>query len=116
MAAQIIEALNGYGCDTATAMKRFLGNEELYLRFLDKFLEDPSFGGIAPAMQANDNEAYFESVHTLKGVAGNLSLTPVYELTCYMVDKYRADEIDESKAQYSTLEKLYNDVVAIIKA
>lgn len=116
MAAQIIEALNECGCDTATALARFLGNEELYIRFLDKFLDDPSFAGIEPAMVTGDDEAYFESVHTLKGVSGNMGLTPIFTIACDMVDKYRAGEIDKSKAEYSELEIKYNEIVAIIES
>lgn len=115
MAAPIVEALFQYGCDTETALARFLNNEELYIRFLNKFLEDPSFDGIAPAIDSGNNEEYFESVHTLKGVSGNMGITPVFKLACEMVDKYRAGELDASKAMYGELAKTYNEVLAIIK-
>lgn len=115
MSARVIEALNGYGCDTATAMSRFLNNEDMYVRFLGKFLEDPSFAQIKPAMDAGDMTEMFSAVHTVKGVAGNLGFSPLYDIAAYMVDEYRAGHIDVFLDKYPELERRYTDVRGILE-
>ena len=72
MAQNVITALGNYGCDTQTALERFLGKEELYLKFIRKFLDDKSFNDLKSFISESDYENALKSVHSLKGVSGNL--------------------------------------------
>ena len=49
-------------------------------------------------MKKNYKEA-FEAAHSLKGVLGNLSLTPLYDKVCKMTELLRAEE----KTDYAPL-------------
>ncbi len=113
MAAKVIEELTAYGCDTAGAIERFVNNEAMYIKFLNKFLDDPSFSQVKPSME--DDEAFLKTTHTLKGVAGNLGFTPLYDTAAYMVERCRAGEPDEGRACYGRLEQQYNEIYNIIK-
>ena len=83
---------NAYGGDNSTAMGRFFGNEGMYLRFLDMFFQDESFQQLENALDAGDLKDAFAAAHTLKGVAGNMGLTPFYEAVCVNVERQRTEE------------------------
>ena len=83
---------NAYGGDNSTAMGRFFGNEGMYLRFLDMFFQDESFQQLENALDAGDLKDAFAAAHTLKGVAGNMGLTPFYDAVCVIVERLRTEE------------------------
>lgn len=83
---------NAYGGDNSTAMGRFFGNDGMYLRFLDMFFQDESFQQLENALDAGDLKDAFAAAHTLKGVAGNMGLTPFYEAVCVIVERLRTEE------------------------
>ena len=85
-----IDALNAYGAATAEGIQRCVGNEGLYLRMVNSVPGQKSFGELESALKAGDLDAAFEAAHALKGVLGNLSLTPMYELTSELTELLRA--------------------------
>lgn len=115
MANGIIDALTSYGCDTQTALERFMRKEDLYVKFLNKFLEDRSYAESAAAIAIKDHDTSLTAVHTLKGVAGNLGFSQLYDVAADMVFKYRAGEPDEADAEFGKLTKLYDEVCDIIR-
>jgi HPt (histidine-containing phosphotransfer) domain-containing protein len=56
-------------------LNRLLNNTRLYARLLAKFKTETSLEDLNAAVKAGDYEKARVIVHTLKGVAGNLSLT-----------------------------------------
>lgn len=90
------------GADVATTLKRFMGNETIYLKFIIKFLDDKNYETIKDGLKQNDYEKAFTGAHSLKGVAGNLGLNPVYEAASEMSELLRNakdHEIDAEKLQ-----------------
>ena len=65
-----------------------INNESLILKFIKKFPSDTSFHNLEESLNCDDFKAAFISVHTLKGVALNLSFTKLAsicsELTEYL--------------------------------
>lgn len=116
MATNVISELKAYGCDTDAALERFLGNEGMYAKFLTRFLEDPSFAEIKPALDIGDEDSAFKSTHTLKGVAGNLGFTGLYEISADMVEKFRAGVHEAAWARYDELQQEYSKICDIIRA
>ena len=74
-----IEALSAFGADTREGLTRCMNNEAFYLRMVGMGLSDAGFDRLKSALEADDAKAAFEAAHALKGVMGNLSLTPIYE-------------------------------------
>ena len=100
------------GADVATTLKRFMGNETIYLKFIMKFLDDKNYEAIKDGLMQNDYEKAFTGAHSLNGVAGNLGLNPVYEAASEMSELLRNakdHEIDAEKLQEVKvkLEKCY---------
>ena len=100
------EQLEGYGVNYQTTMERFLGNEKMYLRLLNMLFQDENLGQLGDALERGDRRAAFEAAHTLKGVVGNMGLTPLYNKVCVIVEPLRAGE---ERDDYSVL---YQDIVS----
>lgn len=104
MQATMQEILEAYGVDYQTTMDRFMGNEKLYLRLLDMLFADTNLEKLGTALEAGDLPSAFEAAHTLKGVVGNMGLTPLYQAVCAIVEPLRAKApCAEYPALYQTI-------------
>ena len=94
-----IDALRQAGVNTAEGLGRLMNNETFYLRLVNMALDDAGFGKLAAAVDSGDKKAAFEAAHALKGVMGNLSLTPLYEKASEITELLRAGQ----EADYALL-------------
>ena len=85
-----IDALKQFGANTDEALTRCMGNEEFYFKLIGKALEDKNFTALEEAIAAHNLDAAFEAAHSLKGVMGNLALTPIYEPVYEITELLRA--------------------------
>lgn len=112
----LIEEMKAIGADTEDALSRFMGNDALYekmLKKLPKVIEDTPVMSFA---KSGDYETATSNAHALKGVTGNLSLTPLYSNYTTIVDLYRMGKNDEATALLSdTIELQQKFVDAIAK-
>ncbi len=72
-----LESLRAWGADTAGGMNRCMNNEAFYLRMIDKAMQDDSYENLKAAVESGDLARGFEIAHALKGVTGDLALTPI---------------------------------------
>ena len=94
-----VEKLNEYGANTSEGLGRCMGNEALYLRLVSAVAAQPDFDKLNEAVAAGDLKTAFESAHALKGVLGNLSLTPLYDKVSEITELLRA----RTETDYSPL-------------
>ena len=87
--ADILDVLEDWGCDIEEGLERLGGDEEFYETLLSAFVQENGMGELAEAMEAGDYLRAFEAAHGLKGDTGNLSLTPLYEAVCSLVENLR---------------------------
>ena len=71
--------LRAFGADVDTGMARCMDNEAFYLKLVNSVKQEKKFDVLEESIAAGDLDAAFEAAHSLKGVLGNLSLTPLYE-------------------------------------
>ena len=86
-------------------LERLAGSEALVLRFLKKFSTDKTFSEL---------EMIFRQSHTLKGVAANLGLKPLFEHTQVLVEITRhggSEGIDEA---FEKIKKDYEEIIRLI--
>lgn len=83
------ECFEQYGSDYITTMERFVNNEALYLRLLGKLFSSNELRELESALESGEKEKAFQAAHTLKGVTGNLGLTPLYKAVCGLVEPLR---------------------------
>jgi chemotaxis protein histidine kinase CheA len=84
--------LRAMGCDVDGAMERFLEDEAFYFECYDKAMQDPCFDLLEEDLENHDVKSAFENAHTLKGVIGNLGLTPLLEMMTQIVEPLRVGE------------------------
>lgn len=90
--------LEDNGADVETTLKRFMGNEGIFMKFIVKFLDDKNYAGLVENLEKKDYQAAFNSAHTLKGVTANLGLDPIRDVVSQITELLRnQDEIDETK-------------------
>jgi len=85
-----LEQLDAIGVNTREGLERCLGNESFYFRLIGMAVGDAGFDKLRDAVAAGDLASGFEAAHALKGVAGNLALTPLYEPISEMTELLRA--------------------------
>lgn len=107
------------GADVNATLRRFMGNENMYLKFLKKFPGDQNYQNLGTNLEAGNYEEAFRCAHTLKGVAANLGLLPVQTVVSGLVEELRNKkngEVDTAKtdAIWQDLKKVYEKFVEII--
>lgn len=100
------------GADVENTLKRFMGNEAIYEKFLKKFMDNSNYSGLAESIQAKDYEEAFKCAHTLKGVSANLGLDPIYKAASELTEEVRGkanDEVNSERVQeiWQELQKAY---------
>lgn len=79
------ESFNG---DYADAVRR-LGSEKMVSKFLIMYKNDDTMEQLRNAVREDDIEASFVAAHTLKGVAGNLSLKGLADAAIELTEQLR---------------------------
>lgn len=113
--ADLKEVFQQYGADYETTMARFTGNEQMYLKILSMLPRDKNLHRLDQALQAGDYPAAFDAAHTLKGMAGNLGLTPLYQAVCAIVEPLRAGEKLDYSPLYLFVQKEYEQAAALLE-
>ncbi|MBS7263344.1 MAG: Hpt domain-containing protein [Eubacteriales bacterium] len=85
-----LEALKQWGANVEEGMKRCLNNEGFYLSLVGRILPDDRLARLEGALNEKDFTKAFELAHALKGMYGNLSLTPLYAPISEMTELLRA--------------------------
>ena len=116
MTEQMLQQLEDEGNRSSELIKRFAGNEMICIRLIKKFPSDENFQKYLEQIRVQDYKNAEQSVHTLKGVASNLGLTLISDLTQLIVDEIRGER-DYKKIEEWTheLEPIYQKTVDIIK-
>lgn len=96
-------------------LHRFMDNEGLLVKFLLKFVEDATYSRLREAIASKDAEQSFKEAHTLKGVAANLGLTTLEEVSHQMTELLRAGRFEEAAKQILPLEAAYADVESLVE-
>ncbi|MBR1909304.1 MAG: Hpt domain-containing protein [Lachnospiraceae bacterium] len=103
-----IDGLRDFGADADSALKRCMNNEEFYLKQVNKVLTGNSYDKIKEAVVNADLDAAFEAAHALKGVLGNLGLTPLYEPVAEMTECLRSKTDKDYSAYIDVIEDRVN--------
>ncbi|MCM1054407.1 MAG: hypothetical protein NC394_02695 [Bacteroides sp.] len=111
----LMNELEALGVNTAEALQRFSGNSALYVKMLGKFTSAVKDLEVMPCFERADHEAALTNAHTLKGVTGNLSLTPLYDGYSEVVNLLRADKPDDAKTVMEGLIPVQEKILACIE-
>lgn len=111
----MLEELKELGVNVEEGKNRLMNNTSLYERMLGKavaMLES------APAPEEYDTDDWAElteRTHAIKGVTGNLSLTPLYSAYSEIVRLLRANEPQEAKKVMCRIVPVQQEIVGCIR-
>lgn len=113
------QQLEENGADVEATLKRFMGNDAIYLKFLGKFPGDPNYANLGANMEAGNYEEAYKCAHALKGVVGNLGLPPIFENVSVLVEELRNKanaDVDAALAneEWQKVKTVYEQFIAII--
>ena len=109
-----IDALKEYGANVEEGLTRCMNNEAFYFRLIKMAAEDAGFGRLKDAVASGDLEAGFEAAHGLKGVLGNLALTPVYTPVSEMTELFRAKKEADYASYLAQVQEQLDRLKALI--
>ncbi|MEG0127473.1 MAG: Hpt domain-containing protein [Clostridia bacterium] len=99
------EMLEQYGVNVDRTLARFVRDEEMMLRFMRSLPQDDSFDQMVQAKQQGNQEAFQFATHSLKGLSGNLGLTPLFDKCSELMVAIRAGDEE-------AVDRLYGEVCA----
>ena len=109
-----IEQLEEFGVNTKEGLNRCMNKEAFYFKMLKMGLANDSFEKLEKALAAGNLEEAFESAHALKGVLGNLALTPIYTPLAEMTEMLRAKRDADYVKIYQPILELRNKLLALV--
>lgn len=90
-------------------------NDILISKMLTKFISSDTLDQLVSLYEQKDYRSLFAAAHSLKGVAGNLALTPLFEIASFITEATRNEdganldkEIEEVKKYQVLLKEKYS--------
>ncbi len=103
------------GIDVNDMMARFMNNEKLAKMIVSKFIQDQTYVQLCQAISQGDMKAAEFACHTLKGVAGNLSLKNLFAMLQEQLRLFRAGEPERAVAMMDQISREYEQAVEHLK-
>lgn len=96
----LLDELKENGVDVTDGLNRLMNNAGIYERLLKKLPDSIKQQEVLPFIDAGDIDTATRNAHTIKGVTGNLSVTPLYTAYTEIVNDLRAGKVAEARALY----------------
>ena len=88
------------------ALSRLM-NDAFIARMVGKFYANNSYNDMISAYEKKDVQALFNAAHAFKGVAGNLSLTSLFDVASIIAEATRGGEMVNVDKEISLLKERY---------
>lgn len=98
---ELIMELDGIGCDASSAVSKMMDNDRFYIKYLLEFTETVDAGRVSALVQIGKASDVESEVHSIKGMALNLGLLPIVDITTDMLYDIRCNNL---------LSKTYNRI------
>ncbi len=92
-----------------------LRSENLILKFLFRFLEDPSYQLLCKSIEEHNDEEAFRAAHTIKGICQNLGFVALLKTSSEMSDAFRHGKTPAADEIFKNLTKDYQNVISAIQ-
>lgn len=102
------------GVDIDAALVRFMGRDDLLLRFLKKFVEDESYETLVGGLQNNSIKEAYKAAHTLKGLCANLSLTNLNRLAGAQAEFLKNENMEAAREIMGDITCEYEKIVDVL--
>ena len=98
------------------ALERFMGNEAMLERYLQKFLNEKSYALLRDSLAASDWETAGRAAHTLKSVCGSIGCAAMQKLVILQESHIRAGEWKEAVDMMPEIASSYENLCNVILA
>lgn len=109
MVTEIKRQLIEWGADPESAIGRMMDDEVFYREMLDKFADEAELTELGNIARRDPKEG-FRVAHSLKGTAGILGLTPLYDAAADVADDLRnepKDSLEEDLDRFENETAIY---------
>ena len=107
-----LELLQSYGVNTKEGLSRCMNMEKFYFRMLGMGLKNDSFDKLEKLLAEGNLEEAFEQAHAIKGVTGNLAITPIYNKIVDITEGLRAKKVLDYVSLYKPVKDLRDELVS----
>ena len=111
----LLEELRTLGVNVDEGLNRLNGNEKLYTRLFGSFLKTLNANRVTPDFDTSDCTEAIEKTHTIKGTAGNLSITPLYEGYTEILGLLRSGKPEEAKTILEKVIPVQEEIIRCIE-
>ncbi len=109
------DELRTLGVDIDGGLKRLNGNEKLYTRLFGTFVKTIKANAIDMDFDAADLTPVIEKAHAIKGTAGNMSITPLYESYNEILTLLRTGKPEEARQLLQDVQQVQEDIMSCIE-
>ena len=110
-----IDKLKEFGVDTKEGLTRCMNNEGFYFKMIKMGLSDGHFESLQKSLEDNNLAEAFEAAHALKGVIGNLALSPIYNPLAEMTEMLRANKEADYLTIYKPIKEMRDNLLEMCK-
>lgn len=103
------------GIHATEGIERLNGNRELYESMLRDFPKDPNYKMLCEMLEQKKVTEAFRAAHALKGMAGNLSMTRLYESLTPLVELLRSGKLEGSQELLEKVTADYREVTQVVR-
>lgn len=112
----LTEELKRMDVDVDEGLDRVMGDDSLYEMMLGLFVDSIRDNPVSPAdFDGGDLDGLIKRVHTLKGITGNLAITPLFKSYTEALGLLRGGRAAEAKAEFERLLPVQEEIVSCIK-
>lgn len=111
----MIEELKGLGVNADEGIARFMNNAALYEKMVKRFVDSAEKTKVLEFLESGDLETAKANAHNLKGVTGNLSLTPLYLGYSEIMTLLRNNDIEQARQKLGEILVTQDAIVDCIK-
>lgn len=111
----LFEELSECGVDISDGLNRLINNEAVYEKLLKKLPESVKQQEVLSFLDSGDIETAIQRAHSIKGVTGNLSVTPLYSAYTEIVNLLRANKLTEARELYIKTSEVQEKIFQIIQ-
>lgn len=112
---KLFDDLKELGVNVSDGINRLGGNEALYKKLLGTFVKTIRGYDIKPDFDEENYNDVIEKAHAVKGIAGNLSITPIYEGYTQIVSLLRSAEPARAKDVLRNVLPIQEEIIDCIE-
>jgi HPt (histidine-containing phosphotransfer) domain-containing protein len=112
---KLLQDLKTVDVDVEHTLDRFMNNEEIYLKFLNRFPDEKQLSELKSLLAKKQyDDTTLGVAHSLKGLTANLGMNKIFKLSAKIMNDIRSHDFEEIDSAFSELEKNYNDICSLI--